>query len=583
MNRINGLFKIRKISLMRLIAGVVLGVLGICAVILLIFSKMSLHNLLEQEIENRQALLQLNVENVNATLDALQGYLYQHFSNSEEITMLETGTDETALFMAKQSLTRNLQKIVGWNEALKFLFFYSPDSLDHVTIQVSNHETDFVERKNLEKEIKGYIDKKLEAGTVPGKGYLLLKEKNSGYVIRFYKIRNSYLGMCLDSQTVLEPLEELKSREGCLAFLSDTEGRIISHTDGVDEFIDIKNNGKILKEKNGQYLQLNYLSKEGDFYIGTWTEAGMITNQFKWMRNLIVFFVLCILAIMAALSLVIRNSLYQPIRDMEKAMKQVGDGKWNLELEDKGVIAEYSSMLSSFNSMMKQVHDLKIENYEKELSAQKSYFQCLQLQVNPHFYLNALNIIYSLAEVKDYKMIQEMTMSLVDYSRYMFRTPEKMVAVSEEIEYVDNYMKIQNLRFPDKIDYQVSISSEIEDAMIPPFVIQSFVENSVKYAMNLERHNVLVITGKLKEIGGELYVELEIRDNGTGYSPEVLAVADETKPADDRYNIGIRNVRQRMEFLFGEKAKMSLKNDNGAVAVLLLPLIWEEDMNNERI
>lgn len=583
MDRIKQLFKVRKISLMRLIAGIVLGVFGICAVILLIFSKMSMNNLLEQEIENRQALLQLNVENINGILDSLQGYLYQHFSNSEEITMIETGTDETDLFMAKQSLTRNLQKIAGWNEALKFLFFYSPDSVDHVTLQVSNRETDFMERKALEKEIKAYIDEKLEAGTVPGKGYLLLKEENSGYVIRFYKVRNSYLGMCLDSQTVLEPLEELKSREGCLAFLADTEGRIISHTEGLEDSIEIENNGKILKGENGQYLQLNYLSKEGDFYIGTWTEAGMITEQFKWMRNLILFFVLCILAIMGTLSLVIRTSLYQPIRSMEKAMKQVGDGKWNLELDNKGVIAEYSSMIGSFNSMVQQVHDLKIENYEKELSAQKSYFQCLQLQVNPHFYLNALNIIYSLAEVQDYKMIQEMTMSLVDYSRYMFRTPEKMVTVSEEIEHVDNYMKIQNLRFPDKIDYQANISSEIEDAMIPPFVIQSFVENSVKYAVNLEQHNVLAITGKLTEIEKELYVELEIRDNGMGYSSEVLAVADEIKPADERYNIGIRNVRQRLEFLFGDKARMSLKNDNGAVTILLIPLIWEEDINNERI
>ena len=153
MNRVKGLFKVRKISLMRLIAGIVLGVLGICAVILLIFSKMSMNNLLEQEIENRQALLQLNVENVNGTLDSLQGYLYQHFTNSEEITMLETGTNETDLFMAKQSLTRNLQKIAGWNEALKFLFFYSPDSVDHVTVQVSNRETDFTERKDLEQKI----------------------------------------------------------------------------------------------------------------------------------------------------------------------------------------------------------------------------------------------------------------------------------------------------------------------------------------------------------------------------------------------------------------------------------------------
>ena len=575
--------KMRKISLMRLIIWIVSGVVGICALLLLIFSKRSMENLLAQEIENRQALLQLNVENINGNLDSLQGYLYQHFTNSEEITMIETGTDETDLFMAVQSLSRNLQKIAGWNESLKFLFFYSPDSMDKVILQVSNRETDFQERKDLEKKVKNYIDEKLEEGSVPGKGYLLLKEKDSGYVIRFYKIRNSYLGMCLDSQTVLAPLEELESKEGCLAFLADVDGNIISHTDGLEDQIDIENNGKILKRKDGQYLQLNYLSKAGDFYIGTWTRASMVSSQFRWMKNRILFFVFAFLTIMAVLSLVIRNSLYQPIHSMEKAMKEVGDGNLDLKLEHESIVAEYDSMIKSFQSMVTQVRDLKIENYEKELSAQKSYLQCLQLQINPHFYLNALNIIYSLAEMQDYKMIQEMTMSLVDYSRYMFRSPDKMVTVSEEIEHVDTYMKIQNLRFADRIKYQVNISSEIEDAMIPPFVIQSFVENSVKYAINLEKQNVLSIQGKLEEIEEELYVELEIRDNGMGYEPEVLAVMNETKPADERFNIGIRNVRQRLEFLFGDRAKMILKNDNGAVVILRIPLIWKEDMGDEEL
>lgn len=575
--------KIRKISLMRFIAGIVLGVLGTCALLLIVFSKRSMENLLAQEIENRQALLQLNVENINGNLDSLQGYLYQHFTNSEEITMIETGTDETEIFMAVQSLSRNLQKIAGWNESLKFLFFYSPDSKDQVILQASNQGNDFQERKDLEQKVKSCINEKLENGAGPGKGYLLLKEKNSGYVIRFYKIRNSYLGMCLDSQTVLAPLEELESKEGCLAFLADVNGNIISHTEGLDEQIDIENNGKIMKGRDGQYLQLNYLSKAGDFYIGTWTRASMVSGQFRWMRNRILIFVFSFLAIMAVLALVIRNALYQPIRSMEKAMKEVGDGNLDLKLEHEGIIAEYDSMIKSFQSMVIQVRDLKFENYEKELSAQKSYLQCLQLQINPHFYLNALNIIYSLAEMQDYKMIQEMTMSLVDYSRYMFRSPDKMVTVSEEIEHVDTYMKIQNLRFADRIIYQVNISSEIEDAMIPPFIIQSFVENSVKYAVNLEKKNLLTIQGKLEEIEGELYVELEIRDNGEGYRQEVLAVMDETEPEDERFNIGIRNVRQRLEFLFGKRARMILKNDNGAVVTLWVPLVWKEDMEDEGI
>ena len=567
----------KKYTLLHWITGMILLLLFISAAILAAFSKVSMDNLLAQEIENRQAILKLNVDNANTNLSSLQGYLYQHFTDSEEITMIETGTDNTKVFMAKQSLTRNLKKIAGWNDSLEFLFFYSPPSPDKVLLQVSAKQADYPERKDLERQVKEYIDNKLEKGSSLGRGYLLLKNASRGYVIRFYKIRNSYLGMCLDGRAVLEPLKGLASEEGCLAFLADVDGNIISQTEGFQESIDINNNGRLLKKDGEQYLQLNYLSEQGDFYIGTWTKASLVNGQLKWMRNLIAAFVAGFLVVIAAMAFSIRRSLYQPIRSMELAMKKVGDGEWDLVVKEDSRISEYSSMIHNFNEMVSEIKGLKIQNYENELAAQKSYLQCLQLQINPHFYLNALNIIYSLAEVHDYALIQEMTMSLVEYSRYMFRRPENLVTVSQEIEHVDNYMKIQKMRFPDRIEYQANISSEIEDAMIPPFVIQSFVENSIKYAVSFEQHNRLSVCGKLNEIDGELYVQIEIRDNGTGYSQEVLEAMNEQKPRDERFNIGILNVRQRLRFIFGDKAKMELKNEEGAVTILLIPLTWRED------
>ena len=163
----------------------ILLLLFISAAILAAFSKVSMDNLLAQEIENRQAILKLNVDNANTNLSSLQGYLYQHFTDSEEITMIETGTDNTKVFMAKQSLTRNLKKIAGWNDSLEFLFFYSPPSPDKVLLQVSAKQADYPERKDLERQVKEYIDNKLEKGSSLGRGYLLLKNASRGYVIRF--------------------------------------------------------------------------------------------------------------------------------------------------------------------------------------------------------------------------------------------------------------------------------------------------------------------------------------------------------------------------------------------------------------
>lgn len=548
----------------------------VCALVLMAFAGMSLKNLMNQEIENQKAILKLNIDNINENLSSLENYLLQTFSDSEEIVNIETSKDETKVFMARQSLTRSLKRIIGWNESLQILFCYSPDSMDKIFIRVSAEEGGFKQQKELGEQIQSYIDMRLKQNLFPGDGYLLTKVKNKGYVIRFYKIRNSYFGMCMDAETILRPLEELNSAQDCTAFLCNINGELIYASGEADKSVSITDNGKLLEREGEQYLQLNYLSKKGDFYIGTWTKVQAITSQIQGMSRLIIVFVFSVLLFMLGVSLLIRRALYRPIHDMEQSMKRVGNGEWDLVVRESSRILEYDSMIQNFNEMVSEIKNLKIQKYEKELDIQKLYLQYLQMQVNPHFYLNALNIIYSMAQVQNFEVLQEMTMSLVEYSRYMFREPGSLVTISQEMEHVDNYMKIQRLRFPDRIDYQVSMSSEIEDAMIPPFIIQSFVENSIKYAVNFEQHNVLSIHGKLNEIEDELYVQIEIRDNGTGYGQEILEMMNESISSKDGHQVGIRNVKARLALVFGADAKVILKNEDGAVTILLIPLTWQE-------
>ncbi|MDE7187507.1 MAG: hypothetical protein K2O13_08390, partial [Lachnospiraceae bacterium] len=100
----------------------------------------------------------------------------------------------------------------------------------------------------------------------------------------------------------------------------------------------------------------------------------------------------------------------------------------------------------------------------------------------------------------------------------------------------------------------------------------------IKYAVDFEQHNVCAVKGTLIESHGELYVLIEVRDNGKGYQEEILACLQEENTADSsgKY-VGIRNVRQRLALVFGDEAKLILKNEDGAVALLSIPLRWQED------
>lgn len=559
----------------------ILTVLILCfSIFLLVFITKSRENLLDQEISYRKDILKLNVDNVNSSLEALESYLYQNFTSSEEIVRLETGGTETQEFMAAQELSRTLQKIVGWNKSLKFLFLYVPVNEEKTFIRVAAKSGELLKKESLELQIREYIDEKLEQGKYPGKGYLLTETEDTGYLIRFYKIRNSYVGLCVSGDSVLQPLEELANQDECYAFLCDLDGNVISATDDFRDYIDFgESDGFAVSDDGERYLQLSYLSRAEDFYIGTWTRAETLERQIQESLQLFILFVIVAAALMICMIFLAQRFLYRPITKIEKAMKQVRKGEWDLAVHEDGRILEYDNMIRNFNQMVSEIKDLKIKNYEKELSAQRTYLQYLQLQVNPHFYLNALNIIYSLAQVGNCPLIQEMTLSLVDYSRYMFREPGSLVTVQQEMEHVENYMKIQRMRFPDRIDFRPSMSSEIDEALIPPFIIQSFVENSIKYAVNFEQKNILIIHGNINEIQGELYVQIEIRDNGTGYSQEVLELINtRDEPSGQGVNrVGIRNVKQRLKLVFGDRAKLLLENDDGAVTRILIPLMWKED------
>lgn len=550
--------------------------LCICGLVLTVFVRMSRDNLMAQKIETQGDILKLNVDNVNENLASMENYLLQTFGDSVEIVNIETLTDETKLFMAKQSIVRSLKKIVAWSD-LRFLFCYSPKSPGEVFIRVSQEGGNLQDKLELSEQIRAYIDLALSEQNYLGDGYLLTNVGDMGYVIRFYRVRNSYFGMCMDAETVLEPLEGLYRDQDCAAFLCDIDGKLIYPAEKDGFWVDIAQNGQTVELDGEKYLQLNYLSGEGDFYIGTWTKISEVARQTGGMMRLILAFAFGVLLFLASLSVVAYRMLCRPIQEMERSMKRVGSGDWDIAVKEDSGIAEYDSMIRNFNEMVSEIRNLKIQSYEKELDRQKLQLWCLQMQVNPHFYLNALNIIYSMAQVHNFEVVQEMAMSLVEYSRYMFRSPDSLVTVAQEMEHVDNYMKIQQIRFPKRIDYRAVMNSEIEDALIPPFMIQSFVENSMKYAVSFEQHNKVRVLGKVEELDRELYVHIEIRDNGTGYSREVMEMLNaDAKPQEDGRQVGIRNVKARLALVFGEKAKVILKNEDGAVTILRIPLTWEE-------
>lgn len=233
---------------------------------------------------------------------------------------------------------------------------------------------------------------------------------------------------------------------------------------------------------------------------------------------------------------------------------------------------------STINHFLDEISTLKIAVYESQLRSRDVECQYLQIRLKTHFYLNCLNIIHTMARVKNTALIQELTVCLANYLRFIEEDTKKFVPLERELEHVRNYAHIQELRFPNVFQYFEDVPTELYDASIPPLVLQTFVENSVKYAIQYNQKNWIRLSARMVDDADALGIAYEITDNGNGFSQDVLSSLFNAQQAFDptkSHGIGISNVISRLSMLYEGKAKISFQNraEGGARVSIWLPLM----------
>ena len=183
----------------------------------------------------------------------------------------------------------------------------------------------------------------------------------------------------------------------------------------------------------------------------------------------------------------------------------------------------------------------------------------LRMQLNPHFLFNSLNAITVLVRDQDTPTASRMLELLSGILRQVLHSDKrKEITLNEELQFIEKYLAIEQVRFSDRLQVHWSIASEVRDTLVPEFILQPLVENAIRHGVS-KRSNAGVIEIKGWESNGELV--LIVQDDGPG----VVSSAGR--------GIGLLNTRARLETLFGTAGKLELANaeGGGAIAILRLP------------
>ncbi len=202
---------------------------------------------------------------------------------------------------------------------------------------------------------------------------------------------------------------------------------------------------------------------------------------------------------------------------------------------------------------------LEAAQLESELANAK--LQALRMQIHPHFLFNAHNAIATLLRSQQNKQALEMLLKLSELLRVsMNNFTDQFVSLKEEINFINNYLEIEKVRFEDTLKVNHQIEEKVLSAKVPVFILQPLVENAIKHGVS-------------KNLGESL-IALEIFRKKEELILRVFNTSEMTNLPDSGSNngIGLSNLRNRLSTLFGTKATLKLyQRLEGVEASLSIP------------
>lgn len=199
--------------------------------------------------------------------------------------------------------------------------------------------------------------------------------------------------------------------------------------------------------------------------------------------------------------------------------------------------------LNHYSASLVKEKDVELSRLQEAKA--EAEVKMLQSQINPHFLYNALNSIASLAHT-DANKTEKMTLSLSDLFRHSINQKEKKVnTLGDEIYLVRNYLEIEQIRFGDRLSFNIDVESDLLTVEIPMFILQPLVENAIKHGVSKIQGDGKIILKVSKKDNGIL---ISVQDNGPDF-PEGLVSGH-----------GLQTVYDLLRFSYGDKAEMSWHN-----------------------
>lgn len=561
----------QKISFRRKLMTAVLCVTVPLIVLLFVSNFYSIHVFNDKLAESNQRSMDHHAERIEDGLEAVDEFLTGVMVTSVDFRTLSGGATQLNAYLASYSLFSQLKAAMPAYEDLGALFIYSVPSATER--DMFTEEFSYAEKTEIQAFVREVVAEDLYSY---GMQWRHMEIGGASYLFRFYGGRGTYL-------VAMVPLEQLgdtsrlRLEQEAVALFSDLDNQPLTAVDFVEESgIDLNGDysGYFFSGSSPRYMIV------GRDIAGTDCRVVLAVGEQGYFGALdvqqSVFFILSVLALVLIPLILwgMTRSILRPVDEIRGTMEQIRAGKLDAKAGSRTNIREFSEMNETFNTMMEQIKDLKIESYESELDKQKAELRYLQLQIRPHFFLNCLKSLYALAEAGKYDRIQKMILAVSKHIRYIFQDSMELVPLSRELDHIRNYIEMQGGSSQYAPVCRIEADERLLSMMIPPLSLQTFVENSVKHDYSPDHPLEIDVRAAVLQSGGETFADLTVSDNGSGFPESVIQeINDPQSSVYAQHHVGINNIKKRMELIYGEGVLYAFFNrDVGSVSEVLIPI-----------
>lgn len=229
-------------------------------------------------------------------------------------------------------------------------------------------------------------------------------------------------------------------------------------------------------------------------------------------------------------------------------------------------IKYYLGEMEEKNRLTVEMATMENEQLRMASSMREAEWKALNNQMSPHMIYNTLNIALQLAYEEKAPKTITMMRTIIAFLRYYTKNASAITDLYSELEFLNNYIYINQKRYGDRIQFIVEVEPELENIKLPAVILQPLVENAIIHGLKNCVENGLIRVSVLTE-GTQLNISVEDNGEGIPYDRIEALLSAEPGSAD---HVGLRNVERRLKIFFGEGAGVSINSELGVGTIVTI-------------